>query len=133
MELIEEIKTDIIERLYERLNQSHYLLDIGYLLTERENSNCSWYCNSYKAKQDIKTYFDQFGYFYEWYEENFGKYPENPFINAERVHCIFMVCAYENIFQQAINYLDIDYKIVEINEEFIASIKDALESVKEIF
>jgi len=133
MELIEEIKTDIIERLYERLNQSHYLVDIGYLLTEGENGKNSWYGSSYKAKQDIKTYFDEFCDFYEWHKDIFEEYPENPFIKAEHAHCIFMICAYDNIFQQAINYLDIDCKITEINEEFIALIKDALDSVTKIF
>ena len=52
--MLENIKEKVIDELREEIGQTHYLCDLGMTLTESENADGSWYCSSYKAKEDIE-------------------------------------------------------------------------------
>ena len=130
--MLEEIKKDIIERLNERIGQEHYLCDLGMILTENENANGSWYCSEYQAKEEIEENFDLCSDFSEWHNDIYGEY-KNPFGDPENFHCCMMICAYENVFNQAVSDHKKWNEKIEITEKFIEYIKEHLKDVNEIF
>ena len=132
--MLEEIKKDIIERLNERIGQEHYLCELGMILTENENANGSWYCSEYKAEQEIKKNFELCGDFVKWHKDNFGdEFTYNPFLETENFHCCMMICAYENVFNQAVSDHKKWNEEIEINDKFIEYVADHLKSVENIF
>ena len=133
--MLESIKGKVIDELNERIGQIHYLCDLGTTLTESENTDGSWYCSSYKAKEDIVDNFDFCGAFYEWHKDNFGKaISYNPFEETELFHCNMMIFAVENAFSYALNkteYSELWNDEFEITEEFVNAIEEAIEDIKE--
>ena len=131
--LLNEIKSDIIDRLNERIGNDYYLCDLGMELTEGENSNGSWFCNTYKAKEHLKENIETVDEFAEWYQNNFGedgtlaKFLTEP----ELFHCIFMIFCVENVFNQAVS--DMSNEKIEITEEFIETVKQNLNNVNSVF
>lgn len=87
-QLLNEIKSYLIDNLSDYKGCISYAFDLSYLLTERENSNGSVYCNAYQTKELIKDNFDLFGEFLEYYKENLGEML-NPFSEPEKTHVIF--------------------------------------------
>ena len=133
--MLESIKNKVIDELNERIGETVYLCDLGMELSESENADGSWYCSSYKAKEDIVDNFDFCGAFYEWHKDNFGEaISYNPFEETELFHCTMMIFAVENAFQYALNkteYSDLWNEEFEITEEFVKAIEDAIEDIKE--
>lgn len=133
--MLENIKEKVIDELRERMGQTHYLCDLGMTLTESENADGSWYCSSYKAKEDIVDNFDFCGAFYEWHKDNFGKAIScNPFEDTELFHCMMMIFAVEGAFNYALNkteYSELWNDEFEITEEFVNAIEEAIEDIKE--
>lgn len=124
-----EVKQDIIDRMSEYTGrESVYASDIGYIITEYENVNGSWYCSTFKAKEDLKNSFDEFGLIYEWMRQNFD-YDENPFIETEKAHCTMMITLYVETIAYAFSELDI-YDEVDITADLINQLKEVFESVK---
>ena len=134
--MLETIKGKVIDELNERIGQTHYLCDLGMELAESENADGSWYCSSYKAKEDIIVdNFDFCGSFYEWYKDNFGEaISYNPFKDTELFHCSMMIFAVENAFSYALDktkYSDLWNEKFEITEEFVDEIEKAIEDIEE--
>ena len=50
-EFVDLVKQEVKERLPNWLGQSHYICDLGFMLTKTENSNGSWFCSRYEAKE----------------------------------------------------------------------------------
>ena len=124
-----EVKQDIIDRMSEYTGrESVYVSDIGYLITECENANGSWYCSTFKAKEDLKNSFDEFGLIYECMRQNFD-YDENPFIEPEKAHCAMMITLYVETIAYAFSKLDIDDE-VDITDDLIKQLEEVFESVK---
>lgn len=120
------VKEDIIERLEQRIGNQYYLSDLAFEITESENATGSWYCSTYKAKQDIKENFDEFGQIFEYMRNSF-EYNENPFIEPEKFHCAAMITLYEQTFMYAA--ADEEDVEIEIDVDFISRIKSKLEEV----
>lgn len=137
--IVKNIQDFILNQLKEQEGNEYYLCDIGMTLSESENADGSWYCSTYEAKQEVVENWDFCGMFYEYYESNFGSTDglKNPFDNVESFHCSMMIFAVEGAFNYAVNnsenYSDYETwnKKVEITEEFILEIKEALENLSE--
>lgn len=96
---IEQIKSDIKDRLRDYAGVKVYGCDLAYKLFEGENVNGSVFCNTYKTKEYIKNNFDLFGDFLEHYKDNFGEYL-NPFAEPEKVHVCFLLEAVQCILSK---------------------------------
>lgn len=137
--IVENIKEFIVEQLEGREGNEYYLCDIGMTLSESENADGSWYCSAYQAKREIIDNWDFCGSFYEYYKDNFGDTNglQNPFENEEGFHCAMMIFAVNNAFNYAVdnsqNYCDYEKwnEEIEITEEFILEIKEALKNLEE--
>lgn len=145
-EFIKMVKSEVADRLTNRVGQLVYPCDLGFSLTDYENCNGSWYCSEYEAKEDIKKYLDEFSAFQSYYRCNFGEpiwfesEPDDYHHSIECVHCTFMISAIECCFNQAFNKAfgndDTWNHKVEITEEFVFKIIEGLkeiDSVEDIF
>lgn len=135
--LMDGVKEDIIERLNDKLGQTYYLCDLGWELTMNENMTGSWYCNAYRAKEEMfVNYMDLFGRIYEYMHDN-AEYDENPMLNPELVHCACMIEYYNQVFNAAVfaapaldePWDELWNKEIEITKDFIAKIGEALNDV----
>ena len=52
-EFTDLVKQEVKERIRNYVGQKHYICDFGFLLTEYENCNGSWFCSTYEAKEFI--------------------------------------------------------------------------------
>lgn len=140
-EFLDMVKKEVVERLKDRIGQSYYACDLGFSLTDGENANGSWYCSAYKAKEDIKKYFDDYLNFSTYWHANYGEpiyFEEDPddyHNSVECIHCCMMISAIESVYNQAFakqsNY---DWNAeFEITEEFIEEISKDLEEVEEVW
>ena len=126
---LDGIKDDIIERLKEREGQEAYACDLGMILTESENVNGSWYCNAYKAEQDIKEHWDVFGGAFAYMQSETG-YSGNPLTDSERFHCAAMINLYDLTYQRMLSEADLDGNDrIEITPGFIEKMNDSKEKV----
>lgn len=131
--MLEAIKGKVIDELNERIGQTVYLCDLGMELSESENANGSWYCSTFKAKEEVKNNFEFCGNFVDWYKSNIGEIL-NPFGDVEKFHCIMMIFAVEGAFSYALNktkYSELWNDEFEITEEFVNEIEKAIEDIKE--
>ena len=131
--MLESIKNKVVEELNDRIGQTYYLCDLGMILSEDENANGSWYCSTFKAKEEVKNNFEFCGSFVEFYHSNIGDLL-NPFDDVETFHCKMMTFAIENAFQYALNkteYSDLWDDEFEITEEFVNEIEKAIEDITE--
>lgn len=131
-EFIENIKTNIIDRLYNYEDTKHYLCDVGLLLTESENCNGSWYCNSWKAKQELKENYEIFSFVWDEMKFNFGSEfvaDLNPFKDPEHVHVVMMIELYQMIFDLAVQDFDEWNEEIVIDSDFIDRVRVALANV----
>ena len=124
----EEIKSDIIARLHGLEDEEHYLCDVGFELTIDENNTGSWYCSTYKARQEIAEHFDEFGAVAEYMRDNF-EYNVNPLLDSEKFHCCAMINIYEAAFNCAVSGRDDWNDEIEITPELIAEIEAELNNV----
>ena len=139
-DFIKVLKEEIIERLNDRINQECYPGDIGFLLTDTENADGSWYCSEYSAKEDLKKYFDEFLSYQGWYHTEFGEpdwfeaEPDDYHHSVESVHCRFMILSIEIAFNIALSKTDYysDEDKITITEDFINDIKTALSEISDI-
>lgn len=123
----ESIKSDIISRLEDMTGEEKYLCDIGFSLTESENVNGSWYCSSYKAKEEIFQYWEEFGVIAEYMNSEW-ECNTNPMLESEKFHCQAMICLYEQAFNHAVCDFEEWNEQVTIDDDFIQRVKDALEN-----
>lgn len=121
----EDIKANLIERLEEREGETSYTCDIGYMLTENENANGSWYCSAYKAREEVFGHHEEFGAITEYMADNL-EITTNCLLEPELFHCQAMITLYEQLFLVAAD--DIDGE-TEITPEFIAQIQKNLEAI----
>lgn len=135
--IVNEIKEFILQELDERLGTEHYLCDIGTILSESQNSDGTWTYSTQGAIHEITDNWDFCGNFYEYYRDNFGGVPENPFENPEKFHCQMMIEAVNGAFGFAVNNSESysDYETwneqIEITEKFIDEIKESLNKLTE--
>ena len=143
MDFLEMIKQEVKERLPNYEGRMYYPCDLGFTLTESENCNGSWYCSAYKAKEDLKKYFDDMGEYQSWYRMNFGEpdwfesEPDDFRHSEECFHCRMMITAVDNCFNAAFNEAfgndnTWNEKIL-VDEEFIKKINEGLEEVYSIW
>lgn len=137
LDIIEEIKDFIIDELNGRKGNEYYLCDIGTDLSESQNIDGSWTYNRAEAKREIVSNWDFCRDFYNYYKDNFGESPVNPFENTEQFHCQMMIFAVSNSFGYAVNQTESysDYnnnwnEKIEITEEFISEIEEALKGLE---
>jgi hypothetical protein len=128
------IKEEIKDRLPNYLGQTHYPCDIGFLLTESENCNGSWYCSRSKAIDDIKEYFDDFLEYQEWYSFTYG---ENEYFSTdsehdiELIHCRMMINLVDRLFNKAyeVAYGNRKYNTpIKITQNFMDKIIEVMET-----
>ena len=129
---IDDCKKDIMDRLEDYKDTEHYLCDIGFMLTEGENVNGSWYCNSSMAESELFNNHEVFGYI--WNECKFQFGPDfmgdlNPFDDAERVHVVLMIELYRMLFDMAVSDFDEWNDLVTIDDDFIERVREALDDV----
>lgn len=118
---IEQIKTDIIDRLNDYKGGNYYGCDLAYTLFEGENANGSVFCNTYKTKEFIANNFDLFGDFLEYWSNNIGQ-QLNPFLEPEKCHVIFLLEAAQSILSQC-EFIDTNWNnSFELTEENISII-----------
>lgn len=129
---LENVKSDILYRLEQMEGETEYLCDIGFKLTKEENFDGSWYRNRYQAVEEVKENFDIFVEAAEYMRDNWCD-TTNPFLETEFFHVKAMICIYENTFNAAISDFDEWNSTVEINEEFIHRVEEALEDANDIF
>lgn len=126
---LEDIKTDILSRLEDYSETRHSAGDIGYLVTESENANGSWYCNAYKAEQDVKNHWDVFGGVYAYMKVELG-YEMNPFTETEKFHDVAMINLYDLTYQRMLSEAGIDSNtMIEINDDFIDALRKNMDKV----
>lgn len=132
--LLNNIKEYIVEKLEDLEGVEKYITDIPSLLTECQNINCSWYCSSYKAKEDLKEHFGDVQNFVEFYVDEFGERPPfDVFLEPEKFHCMIMIYAVENVFYQC-NTINFNWnKTVRVDNEFIENIKNDLLDISKVF
>ena len=129
--MLETIKGKVIDELNERIGETVYLCDLGMELSETENASGSWYCSTFKAKEEVKNNFEFCGSFIDWYNRYIGGLL-NPFDDVEKFHCTMMIFAVENAYNYALSktkYSDLWNEEVEITEEFVKEIEEIIESI----
>ena len=133
MKYFDFCKDVALEKLDEYVGVNTYLCDLDYMLTESENANCSWYCSIYKAKKDVKEWFDDLGEFYEYYVDNYGDNKNlNVFDNIEGFHCLAVICGVADIVQSALCKMNVDTnEEVELTPQLVSSIKKNVARVRE--
>jgi hypothetical protein len=121
----EEIKSDIIDRLGEREGEEICLCDIGFELTISENNTGSWYCSTYKARQEIGEHWEEFGRIAEYMRDNLED-KTNPMLETELFHVRAMITLYEVTFSAAVGGFKEWNDHVEITAEFIERVRESL-------
>lgn len=97
-EYFDVFEQDIIERLDNMTDTPKYIEDLAYMITDHENADGSWFCDTYKAVQEIGAHFDFIReYMLDRFEYDYIDYC-NPIINPEAFHCRFMIDLYASIF-----------------------------------
>ena len=89
--------------------------------------------NKKSILEEVKNNFEFCGNFVDWYKSNIGEIL-NPFDDVEKFHCIMMIFAVEGAYSYALNktkYSDLWNEEVEITEEFVNEIEEAIEDTKE--
>lgn len=129
--LVAELKNYIKEKLQDYKGCEYHGSDMAGYLTESENVNGSVYCNTYLTVELIKENFDLFGEFLEYYQDNFGTML-NPFLEPEKTHVCFLICAVENILSGCELISDNWDEKIELNEENINNIIQYIETITEI-
>lgn len=144
-EFTDLVKQEVKERIRDHVGQEHYICDFGFLLTEYENCNGSWFCSTYEAKEFVKKYFDDFEDYQGWYRCNFGEpewfesEPDDYHHDIESVQCRMMIYAVEECFNNAFDIAfendkdNIWNSKIEITQDFCDKIEKALEEVEEIW
>ena len=144
-EFVDLVKQEVKDRLPNWLGQSHYICDLGFMLTETENSNGSWFCSRHEAKEFIKKCFDDFEEYQSWYRCTFGESdwfesePDDYHHDVESVQCRMMINAVQQCFNQAFNEAfpgdpdNLWNERTEITQEFIDKIVEALDKVEDIW
>ena len=144
-EFLDLVKQEVKDRIRNYLGTYHYPCDYGFLLTESENCNGSWFCSQYEAREFIKKYFEDFEEYQSWYRFTFGEpewfeaEPDDYHHDIESVQCRMMIEAVEQCFNAAFSKAfdddeeDIWNTKIEITEEFCDKIENALEEVDEIW
>ena len=124
----EEIKKDIPARLEDYEGTTRYVCDMGFMLTEGENVNGSWYCSRKAAQDEISQQMDEFGAIAEYMRQEWGD-TTNPLLECELFHCKAMICVYESAFNAAVADFEEWNEQAEITPEFIARVREALEEI----
>jgi len=131
LELLNEIKSYLTEKLNDYKGCKSYGCDLFHLLTEGENANGSVYCNAYKTKELIKANFDLFGEFLEYYNSEFGE-TLNPFSEPEKAHVIFLIESCNQILNSS-DYIQSNWdNQIVLNDELIGILKQDIENFKEL-
>lgn len=134
MKYFDFCKNVVLEKLDEYVGSNTYLCDLDFKLTESENANGSWYCSIYKAKKDVKEWFDDLGEFVEYYKDNFGNNENlNVFDNVEGFHCLAVIIGVADIVQSALAKMNVDIndEEVELTPQLVSAIKKNVVRVRE--
>ena len=128
MEWFDGIKADVLERLENMEGREMYLCDVGFELTMYENTNGSWYCSAYKAREDIGQHFDEFGRIAEYMRDNFDD-NTNVLLETELFHVRAMIALYEQTFNAAVSDFDEWNEQITIDAAFVDRVREALEGL----
>lgn len=121
----------IIDTLPDWKGQEVEASELGYLLTEGENANGSWYCSTYKAQQDLQAWFDDVAEFIEEYTSEFGEKPHHDaFTQPELFHCLMMIHGVEKIVNELDVVSDNWNQTITIDQELIDQAIEALEDMQ---
>lgn len=127
-EFIKKISDDIINRLEEYQGHTSYVSDIGFLLTEGENVNGSWYCNTHEAKEEIKAHWDLFGTLWNYMAAELDM-KMNVFDDVERFHDCAMINLYDMTYREMLSLSSYsDQEDIVINADFISAMETAKEN-----
>jgi hypothetical protein len=131
LELLNEIKNYLNEKLNDYKNATSYGCDLAYLLTESENATGSVYCNAYKTKELIKANFELFGDFLEYCKDNFGT-ELNPFAEPEKAHVILLIESCSQILGQS-KYLQDNWdNLIQLTDEVVEILKNDINNFLEL-
>lgn len=121
--IIDEIKQDIIDRLKDYKGGNYYGCDLAYNLFEGENANGTVFCNTWKTKEYIKDNFDLFGDFLEHWKMQTDEML-NPFSEPEKCHVIFLLEAAQAILSKC-ELVDENWNnSIELSEENIVTLTE---------
>ena len=97
-EYFDVFEQDIIDRLNNMDDTPQLIDDLAYMITDHENNDGSWFCDTYRAVQEIGENFDFIReYMLDRFDYDYIDYC-NPIINPEAFHCRFMIDLYMSIF-----------------------------------
>ena len=120
-----------LKRLDDYIGENVYLCDLGFMLTDYENTNGSWYYSRFKAEQDVKNWFDELGSFVEYYKDVYGDNPNlNVFENIEGFHCLAVICGVDDIIKQALSFDDNLSDEVELTPQVVNNIKKKIAKIR---
>lgn len=115
-EYFDVFEQDIIERLSNMDDVSQFVENLAYMITDHENADGSWFCDTYKAVQEIGTHFDFIReYMLDRFEYDFIDYC-NPIINPEAFHCRFMIDLYASIFYAMLDITKEEFQMDDDDE-----------------
>lgn len=122
-------KQHIIDSLPDYEGQDVYFSDLGMTLTEGENANGSWYCNTYKAEQDLDSFGrDVVADFIKEYENEFGTKPQHDaYTQPELFHCLMMIIGVEKMLNETKTMQDLWNEKGKLTKKIINSIIEDLE------
>ena len=129
--IFEKAKQHIIDTLPDYEGISVYGGDLGHMLTEGQNANGSWYCNTYKAEQDLKEWaftedMEEVVSDMKGYESDLFRF----FTHPEAFHCEVMICAVDSLVSQLETVSEYWDKQFQIDEVFIEAVIEELKATK---
>ena len=89
------IKKHLIESIENHEGSNVYGCDLAYLLTESVNADGTYFYSTDKTKQHLRNFDEISGEFVEYYFDNFGEYPANPFTEPEKFHVQMIIISSE--------------------------------------
>jgi hypothetical protein len=122
------IKLDMIDRLGDMEGREICLCDIGFELTYSVNTTGSWYCSTFKARQEIGEHWQEFGLIAEYMRDNWED-TTNPLLDSELFHVRAMICLYERLFDHAVRNRDDWNDEITIDSDFIESVKSEMPDI----
>lgn len=143
-DFINEVKNEVILRLNENKGRIENIDDIGYVLTEKENTDGSWTYSRAKAWELMRNYLYEYAVFVGYYRSNFGEIPyfetepDDYHHDIENVFCCMMIEAVDSAFRYAVNWVERNIEEydhqgkIEINDDFINEIKKGLEDLEDV-
>jgi len=105
------------------------MCELGYLITEKINADCTATYSSDEAIEYLKNWWDDAGDYYDYEKDNFREHQYNPFLESEQIMVCMIINGINYILSQSeFIYKNWDKKIT-LNKK---NIKTILSEIKDI-